>query len=132
MKRFLTPQEKKVLRYKKDRRNTFAESRSSSRKAIASRKALASRSLRHAQNVALTRSLALLDDADPIARKTGTNSWRKIPDSPLADYVGRKLKFRAMRGMNKPQQVSALLRKARQKLVPREKRFKGPLQEDVD
>lgn len=132
MKRFLTPQEKKILRYKKDRRNTYAESRSLSRKAIATRKALASRSMRHAQDAALARSLALQDEADPIVRKTRKNFWRKIPDSPLADYVGRTLKARSLRSMTMPQPVSVLLRKARLKLVPRPKRFKGPLQSDMD
>ncbi|MFC5459862.1 hypothetical protein [Massilia niabensis] len=132
MKRFLTPQEKKVLRYEKDRRNTVAESRSLSRKAIATRKTLASRSLRHAQNVATARSAVVLDEADPVVRKTGKNSWQKIPDAPLADYVGRTLKFRSLKGMNAPQQMSVLLRKARRNLVPRPKRFKGPLQNDME
>jgi hypothetical protein len=132
MKRFLTPQEKKIFRYEKDRRNTYAESRSLSRKSIATRKALASRSLRHAQNVAMTKSAVILDDADPVVRKTGKNSWRKIPDSPLADYVGMTLKSRTLRGTNAPQQISVLLRKARRNLIPRAKRFKGPLQSDMD
>lgn len=132
MKRFLTPQEKKVLRYKKDRQNTYVESRSLSRKAIATRKALASRSLRHAQNIATTKPASMLDEADPIIRKTGKNSWRKIPDSSLADYVGRTLKHRSLKEANPPRRVSVLLRKARRNLVPRPKRFKGSLQDDMD
>ena len=132
MKRFLTPQEKKVLRYEKDRRNTYAESRSLSRKAIAKRKALSNRSLRHAQNVAATKSPVVLDEADPVVRRTGKNSWRKIPDSPLADYVGRTLKLRSLKGPSATLQMSVLLRKARRNLVPRPKQFKGPLQNDMD
>jgi hypothetical protein len=127
MKRFLTPQEKKVLRYEKDRRNTYAESRALSRKAIATRKALASRSLRHAQNVATTKSAVMLDAADPVVRKTGKNSWRKIPDSPLAEYVGRTLKSRSLKGTKVPKPISLLLLKARRNLVPRPKFFKGSI-----
>lgn len=132
MRRFLTPQEKKVLRYEKDRRNTYAESRSSSRKAIALRTALANRSFRHAHNIAANKSIAVLDEADPVIRKTGKNSWRKIPDAPLADYVGRRLTFRSLKGMNVWPRACALLRTARQNAAPRRKQFKGPLQYDLD
>ena len=132
MKRFLSPQEKKMLRYEKDRRNTYAESRSASRKAIATRKALASRSLRHAQDLATAKAAALGHDADPVVRRTGKSAWRKLPDSPLADYVGRTLKFRSLKGGTTQPQASVLLRKARRKLPPRRRHFKGPLQEDLD
>ncbi|MCC2959644.1 hypothetical protein LK540_04275 [Massilia sp. IC2-278] len=131
-KRFLTPQEKKVLCYEKDRRNTYAESRALSRKAIANRKALASRSLRRAQNVATIKLVVVLGEADPVVRKTGKNSWRKIPDSPLADYVSRTLTARSLRSTNAPEDVSVLLRKARRNVVPRPKHFKAPLQNDMD
>jgi len=132
MKRFLTPQEKKVLRYEKDRRNTHAESRARSRKAIAKRKALTHRALRHAQDSATARAAAMLDEADPHIRKTARNTWRKIPDAALGDYVARTLQSRFLRGMNGTPQMSALLRKARRKLVPRPASFKGPLQDDPD
>lgn len=131
MKRFLTPQEKKLLRYEKDRRNTVGESRARSRKAIATRKALTNRSLRHAQNIATGRLAGVIDEANPVVRKTAKNSWRKIPDAPLAEYVGRTLQFRFLTSGNPSAPVSALLRKARRQLVPRPQQFKGPLQHAI-
>ena len=132
MKRFLTPQEKKLFRYMKDRRNTYAESRARSRKAIATRKALANRSLRHAQNIATARSAAYLDAADPAVRKTANNTWRKIPDAPLAEYVGRTLAARILKGNNLPGQASTLLRTARRRLDRKPLHVKGPLQAELD
>lgn len=132
MKRFLTPQEKKVLRYTKDRRNAYAEARAVSRKAIAKRKALSSRSLRHAENAAATKAVAGGANADPVVRPTKKNSWRKIPDVPLANFVGRRLQFRFLKGTNLSHQASVLLRKARRNVEPRPKSYKGPLQHDLD
>lgn len=124
MRRFLTPQEKKVLRYEKDRRNTVAESRALSRKSIAKRKALTHRALRHAQNIATNKAAVVLDAADPVVRPTPKNSWRKIPDVPLADHVGLTLKRRSVASGQQAPSVSVLLRQARRKLVPRPKVFK--------
>lgn len=132
MKRFLTPQEKKVLRYKKDRRNGYGESRARSRKAIATRKALASRSLRHAEEIATSQAARNLDEADLVVRRTGKNSWRKYPDAPLADHVGRTLRFRALKAGTPPPLASALLRQARRRLPLIAMQFKGPLQHPID
>ena len=121
MKRRLSPQEKKVLSYSKDGRNTFAEARSKSRKAIAKHKALANRALRRAEKVAVT-------SADPFISRTGRRSWRKIPDAPLGEYVGRTLNRRDAGGMNKQPKSSALLKAGRKAATPRPSEFKGPLQ----
>ncbi len=55
MKRSRSPQEKKVLSYAKDGRNTVAEARSKSRTSIAKHKALANRALRRAEVVAVAK-----------------------------------------------------------------------------
>lgn len=132
MKRFLTPQERKLLRYEKGRRNAYGESRASSRKSIAARKAKANRALRHAENIATDMAAARLDDDHGLTRKNRKTTWRKFPDTPLADYVGRRMQSRVLRGMNPALSVSGLLLKARRHLVPRPVVHKGPLQNDID
>ncbi|VXB20303.1 hypothetical protein [Massilia sp. 9I] len=132
MKRFLTPQEKKMLGYEKDRRNGYGESRARSRKAIATRKALSSRSLRHAENIATAKATRSLEEADPVVRKTGKNSWRKFPDAPLAEHVGRTLRFRALKAGIPAPRASVLLRRARRRLPQIPRQFKGPLQHAID
>ena len=93
MKRELTPQEKKLLSYAKDGRNTFAESRGIARKAIARRKVKANRALRHAESQVLGTAAP---DADPdvFVGRTGRRSWKKHPDAPLGEYVAARLGVR--------------------------------------
>ena len=129
MKRSRTPQEKKNLSYTKDRRNTVAEARSASRKAIALRKAQASRALRRAEQVAVV-AAGRGDEAEPVVARTGRKSWRKIPDAPLAEYLDRTLRRRVRAGMQPAQAGGAQLRKATQAAKYRKSEFKATLPPD--
>ena len=127
-----SPQEKKALSYARDGRNTFAESRSKGRAAVAKRKAGASRALRRAETVATTRLAGSPEEADLTVTRTGRRSWRKIPDAPLAEYVDRTLIRRAGNRMNTAAKSSPLLKTARKAARPRVSVYKGPLQEGGD
>lgn len=129
MSRSRTPQDKKVLSYARDGRNTFAESTVASRKSIAKRKAKAHRALRRAERIAIA-ATGPLDEADPFVARTGRKSWRKIPDAPLAEYVRRKLGRRKTRGMNQTAKSSPLLKKGQAIAAKRRLVYKGPLQDD--
>lgn len=132
MRRFLTPQEKKVLSYAKDRRNTVAEARSKSRKAIAQHKALANRALRRAEQVVVSGIDTELDGSEVVVPRTGRKSWRKIPDAPLAEYIGRTLSRRAQNGMNDNNVKIALMKRGKRNAKPRKMEFKGTLQNGED
>ncbi len=92
-----TPQEKKQLSLKHDRRNSYGESPHGARKAIPLRKRLRSRAERHASKVPL-----VVVDEDPLAvdlaaaraERKRKNSWKKYPDQPLGDVLERKSKRR--------------------------------------
>ena len=128
MKRHQSPQEKKVLSYVKDGRNTVAESRSKSRTAIAKRKASASRALRRAETVATSKLSGLNEEVELEVARTGRRSWRKIPDAPLAEYVSRTLERRFTTQMNASSKSSPLMNGARKAASPRRASYKGPLQ----
>jgi hypothetical protein len=131
VKRKRSPQEKKLLSYAYDGRNTYGESRTSSRKSIAKRKALANRALRRAENVAIAPSVND-ENSDAFVPRVGKKSWRKFPDAPLAEYVGRSLSRRKTQGMNSTPKRSALLKKGKAIAAKRGTRYKGPLQNDSD
>jgi len=90
-----TPQDKKTLSLRKDRRNTYGENDKASRKAIPLAKARVNRANRHLDN-------QLLDSAsgEPTAegaakaedRVMGRRKkvWRKAPDQPLGEVLARK------------------------------------------
>jgi hypothetical protein len=63
-----TPQEKKVLSYQKDRRNTYGESVHGARKAIPQRKAWVNRSYRHGVRQQLTPTGELISNSIPPAK----------------------------------------------------------------
>ena len=127
MKRELTPQEKKLLSYAKDGRNTVAESRGTARKAIARRKAKANRALRHAETQALS-SAAPDANPDGFVGRIGRRSWRKQPDAPLGEYVAARLGVRADIGMTDCEEASDALRQGRKRAKVRPFRLKGSLQ----
>jgi hypothetical protein len=130
VKRNRTPQEKKILSYAKDGRNTVAEARSKSRVSIAKHKAAANRALRRAEVVAVSKVDPAAEVVDVVVERTGRKSWRKIPDAPLAEYVGRTLNRRSSHGMTGAPKQSELLKKGRKGAKPRPLSFKGPLQND--
>src|SRR5512138_1822553 len=92
-----TPQEKKRLSLKKDRRNTFGQSPHAARKAIPKRKRLRSRAERHAAKVpvaAVDDDALALEAAAIRAEKKRRTSWKKEPDDPLGDVIAQKLRRR--------------------------------------
>lgn len=126
MKRELTPQEKKLLSYAKDGRNTIAESRGTAHKAIARRKAKANRAFRRAESQAV--NAAAGGDADVFVARTGRRSWRKLPDAPLGEYVAARLGVRQSVGMNDSEKISDSLARGRKRAKVRKFWLKGSLQ----
>ena len=107
MKKLRTPQEKKLLSYQKDCRNTYGERGSNSRYAIAAQKAVSRRIYRHCSYQVLrvlknTEAVLsdVLDDADLQIKTVVKRGWKKCPDSPLREVVERKLKRRKDMGIN--------------------------------
>jgi hypothetical protein len=95
-----TPQEKKRLSLKKDRRNVFGEAPHGARKSIPLRKKLANRANRHQQEARLPSGpLALdADQADEIesaVRAKAPMVWEKYPDAPLGEVIAEKQRKRA-------------------------------------
>lgn len=93
MKRRLSPQEKKILAYVKDKMEVYAESRSKANKAVGRRKQLANSSFRMAQKLAMAGANAESGELDVISlavesvsRETGAAGWRKISSAPLLAY----------------------------------------------
>src|SRR5204863_743885 len=99
--------------YSKDGRNTVAESRGKAHKTIAVRKTGANRALRRAESVVADEATRDPENVDVFVARVGRKSWRKIPDSPLAEYVAARLKNRNARGMNKSRKSSSVLEKGR-------------------
>lgn len=90
-----TPQEKKQLSYKKDRRNCYGESPHGARKSIPRRKKLRNRANRKYQEQQLTITGRKLDDdlAEQIETRLYQKApkvWNKVADAPLKKTVERK------------------------------------------
>jgi len=90
-----TPQEKKQLSYKKDRRNCYGESPHGARKSIPIRKKLRNRANRKYQDQQLTINGLKLDDdlAEQIETRLyhkAPKVWNKVADAPLKKAVKRK------------------------------------------
>ena len=90
-----TPQEKKQLSYKKDRRNCYGESPHGARKSIPIRKKLRNRANRKYQEQQLTITGLKLDDdlAEQIETRLYQKAptvWNKVADAPLKKAVERK------------------------------------------
>jgi hypothetical protein len=104
MKKSHNPQEKKLLSYKKDRRNTYGERGSHSRHAIAAHKARDHRVFRREINQILhdaeVNQFDLLEKVDVEVKSVRKSSWRKCPDQPLSIVVERKLERRKNMGIN--------------------------------
>ena len=88
MKRSRSPQEKKVLSYAKDGRNTVAEARSKSRTSIAKHKASANRALRRAEVVAVSKAdptAEVVDVVVPFLQHPDEVLLQRIPGVVAAD-----------------------------------------------
>ncbi len=99
-RKFRSPQQKKRLSLRKDRRNTYGENDKASRKAIPANKARSHRAVRRTSKVAVTEALvaeSLRADTAQSTLKTPRlqkGKWRKYPDTPLGKVVARQLKRR--------------------------------------
>lgn len=94
-----TPQEKKVLSYTKDCRNTYGENDKSSRKNIPLRKAKVNRSYRRNVNKELNKinsqsNFENVELAESKAKNIKREDWKKSADEPLGKVIGRKLERR--------------------------------------
>lgn len=94
-----TPQEKKNLSLKKDRRNTYGESPHGARKSIPLQKRLRNRSNRHRQDSQLPTLPGQMDvdEADSVESailSKAPRQWQKVPDSPLGEIITRKQRRR--------------------------------------
>jgi isochorismate hydrolase len=105
MKKYRSPQEKKLLSYKKDCRNTYCGRGSNARHAIAAHKARDHRAYRRQINQILVvneiHDANLLEAIDVEAKSVAESSWRKYPDEPLAEVLKRKLERQKYREIKK-------------------------------
>jgi hypothetical protein len=92
---------------------------------------MAHRALRRAVNIAVSVS-GDIEQMDPFVAPTGRKTWKKIADAPLAEVIGRKLKRRKAKGMNRNAKASILLKKGRAVAKKRGLVFKGSLQNEID
>lgn len=115
-KKRLSPQEKKLLSYKKDCRNMVAESRSKSRFAIAKRRSFGHQAFRHAEKQILDQlhniSEEVIEEVQAKVDKVKKKRWRKVSDSPLGEFVTVQLNTREKYGINANSKKSNLLSEA--------------------
>lgn len=89
-----SPQEKKRLSLKKDRRNRYGESPHAARKSIPLRKRLRSRAERHASKVplvAVDEDALAVEAAAARAERKRKKSWKKSPDVALGAVLKSKV-----------------------------------------
>jgi len=82
----MSPQEKKAMSYKKDRRNTYGENDKASRKKVPKSKAIAHRKLRRTEKLNVT---DVKDKDFDALKKLPKPSWKKSPDEPLGAILER-------------------------------------------
>ena len=103
MKEPLSPQEKKLLSYEKDCRNTYGERGSHSRHAIADHKERDRRAYRRKANQILNggkaNQIVLPDELEAEVKAVNKSNWRKSPDEPLGEVVNSKLERRGRIGI---------------------------------
>lgn len=99
-----TPQEKKALSLKKDRRQSyFARGQKGARKSVPLRKKLENRRIRHkteqALEIALTSDELALDLAESSARNDvyRAGGWKKGADRPLGEAIALQQEKRGVR-----------------------------------
>jgi hypothetical protein len=111
-KRQRSPQEKKSLSLKKDRRNTYGENAKSSRKNIARNKALSHQKVRSKAREAIHAVMIGNEDDTAVVESTlhtprlQKGRWKKSPDAPLGEVIKRQLVNRKGRDhRRKPKKV---------------------------
>lgn len=119
MKKRRSPQEKKLLSYSKDRRNSYGENDKSSRKNIARNKRNRHRSERHREQQQLSAVLGPVDEvvranlSERLTRARRGNQWRKFPDTQLGLYVASTLAVRVRKGISEVRTEQARIEKVR-------------------
>jgi hypothetical protein len=108
----LSPQEKKLLSYERDRRNHYGENDKASRKLIPARKRRVVRSYRRATKKeipknALVRSHDDLVDAETRVLAVRRHWWKKWPDMPLGQFISQRQNMRVQREGRKKQAQAA-------------------------
>jgi Skp family chaperone for outer membrane proteins len=113
MKKVLSPQEKKLLSYEKDCRNTYGESGSHSRHAIENHNNRDRRAFRRKANQVLVTVQANTaeesESLDSEVKAVHRRNWKKYSDQALRIVVERKLNRRERNGTN--QSVKELLKR---------------------
>jgi hypothetical protein len=114
-----SPQVKKALSYKKDRRNTYGENSKASRKGIPRKKRRQARAERRLARTAFpagatTIDVDRLDDVQARLLLKRRKAWvLKFPDEPLGEVLAQTLEHRAQRGMVSSRKAAADAHKAR-------------------
>ena len=118
-RKILSPQEKKFLSYLKDTRNTYGESRSRSRFAIAKRKKYGHQALRHEQKLILNEIVKVTNEEIEIIeakmKSVEPKKWRKYADAPLGEFVSILLDKRKKHGINEKLKFTRIMAKAERK-----------------
>ena len=113
MKKVLSPQEKKLLSYEKDCRNTYGERGSHSRHAIENHNNRDRRAFRRKANQILSTAqdanLKEPESLDAQVKAVQRRNWKKCSDQALRIVVERKLERRERNGIN--QSVKELLKR---------------------
>lgn len=91
MSKIKTPQEKKELSLKKDRRNAYGQNDKASRKAIPLNKKIVNK--RNRRNVTIANELDARSGNVEISKieQIKPKVWRKFPDMPLGEFMKSKL-----------------------------------------
>jgi hypothetical protein len=100
MSKVKTPQEKKRLSLKRDRRNCYGENSKASRKAIPLRKKIQHKKDRLEAKRVLE-SIEPGDDDEGLLRTKKKAEFVKVPDEPLGETLARKDKNRQERSFRK-------------------------------
>ncbi len=115
----LTPQEKKLLSYTKDTRNTYGESRARSRFSIARNKANHHQGLRHEQKLILKQTIKVAEDEIEIVeakmKSVKPKRWRKCADSWLGELISDKLKDKQQSEINEELKRGGILESAKKR-----------------
>ncbi len=122
-RKILTPQEKKLLSYLKDTRNTYGESGARSRFSIARNKVYGNQALRHGQKLVLKQILKVTKEEIKIVeakmKSVEPRRWRKWADSPLGELISDKLKDREVCGASIELKRIRILKRAKKRWKPK-------------
>jgi hypothetical protein len=116
-----SPQEKKLLSYAKDRRNTYGENDKSSRKSIRRNKRAPHHADRRRANQILEAAAGAVDElAEEAAEQRllmrRPKCWQKCPDAPLGEVVQHTLQRRMDLGIEGQEPAVARIRRVRRRL----------------